>query len=146
MDAQNIESWLGQEQLLERFMIHPRARSYQVWSFLVALTSFLNSILVSYQASFCEYNIIAFSVSYIFDSIFLVNMVVTFFVAYYNSQGILVVKRNQIAKEYLLSLFILDFINVFPTDLLVGSGSLLVYRLNRVFGVCRCIHYLRKYT
>ena len=144
MDYTNIEAWLGQGETLEGLIIHPRNKKYQIWSFLIAITSLSNSILVSYQASFCDVSVVAVTFSYIFDTLFLLNMIVTFFVAFYARQGVLITKKTLIAKRYMLTLFVFDFITVFPTDIFASSDSVLLYRLNRALGIGRSIYYFGK--
>ena len=56
------------------------------------------------------------------DSVFLVDIVLTFFSAYYNSREELVVSRRRIATSYLRGWFWVDVVAILPLHLVTHSA------------------------
>ena len=59
----------------------------------------------------------------IVDLIFLMDLVLNFFFAYYDDEYMLVDNRGAIAKNYLRSWFFIDLISIIPVQLLLGGDD-----------------------
>lgn len=59
----------------------------------------------------------------VFDFIFLLDIVVSFFSAYYNSKFILIDKRKQIAWRYLSTWFLIDVLSIIPLNLFISNSE-----------------------
>lgn len=56
------------------------------------------------------------------DTLFLIDLIITFRSAYYNEEGILIVDGKQIAMNYIKGWFIIDTMAIFPSDLIFDNG------------------------
>ena len=56
----------------------------------------------------------------LFDLFFLVDIALTFFSAYYNSEDVLIERKSQIAWNYLKFWFILDLASAVPISLILN--------------------------
>jgi potassium voltage-gated channel Eag-related subfamily H member 8 len=84
----------------------------------------LTSIITPYRIAFTEDETLGWTIFDLFvDSIFLIDLVATFFTAYYNNEDDLITDRKQIALNYFKSWFFIDFIAIFPVSYIVTSSN-----------------------
>ena len=57
----------------------------------------------------------------IIDFVFVIDIILSFFSAFYDSREALVFKKKEIAISYLKSWFAIDFISVFPLNFIANS-------------------------
>lgn len=89
---------------------------------------------------------------YVFDFVFILDLFLRFFQAFYDAEGNLVIKHRKIAKNYLQGWFLIDFFSAFPFGFIAGvstNGSpevntyirltkaMKVYRLKWIFKIPR---------
>ena len=59
-------------------LIHPRSTAVFAWEISLAISSFFNSLLVSFQLSFCFYEWFVFMIGYVFDLNFFIGIILAF--------------------------------------------------------------------
>ncbi|XP_022782902.1 cyclic nucleotide-gated cation channel alpha-3-like [Stylophora pistillata] len=130
------------------FVVNPRTTFYRFWEAGSAICIFLTCLLVPFQASFDARDVSLWVFVYIFDVLFLADVLLTFRVGYYN-KGALVTDKSSVTRRYLRTKFIPDFLTLIPLDLLVfgvqkdlGWYQLLtLLRLNRILRVYRLVSF-----
>lgn len=79
----------------------------------------------------------------IIDFLFLIDIIVNFFSAYYNEKYILIDKRTQIACNYIKGWFIVDVVSILPFNLISGGqnyGKLVrLTKLNRLYKLVKLV-------
>lgn len=109
---------------------------------------FYTFLVTPYKLSFIDEDIQWWK---IFDSVvdifFLVDIILNFFMAFYDTRHVLVDKHTKIATGYLSSWFIIDSLSIFPADLLFGGSDFTevaritkigkLYRLVKMFKLLR---------
>ena len=113
-----------------RFLINPDGKFYQVWNIINTIIIVYISIVLPYKFSFVEEEpLYSKIIEYCFDCVFLVDVIITFFVPYYDKSKF-VVSHKRIALNYILSIwFWIDTTSIIPVDLLFnyqGDYSILL--------------------
>lgn len=101
----------------EEFFIHPNSITYQVWEGFVAVSCFLCSLAVSFQAAFKADLESLTAITYACDCVYLIHIAVKFFVAFIR-EGDLITSRKEIQRKYARKEFILDIVSVLPLELI----------------------------
>ena len=135
------------------FVINPRSDLYRYWETVSSFCIFLTCLIVPFQASFSSQYLTLWAFTYIFDVLFLADVLLGFCVAYF-SKGTLIVDRSLIRRRYLRGKFLLDLLTIVPLDLLAfGVGThlkwhqtLSLLRLNRILRVYRLLSFFGKFT
>ncbi|CAJ2643501.1 potassium channel AKT1-like protein [Trifolium pratense] len=130
---------------LHRNVISPHNPHYRSWQLLLALLVFYSAWMSPFEFGFLDEPLLPLSIiDNAVNFLFCIDIVLTFFVAYYdNSTCVLVDNRGQIARSYLKSWFMLDVISTIPYELvhqilphdvqIYGYfGMLRLWRLHRV--------------
>ncbi|XP_031494689.1 potassium channel AKT1-like isoform X1 [Nymphaea colorata] len=117
---------------LKNFIISPYDRHYRAWEIFLILLVVYSAWVSPFEFGFLNE---AKGHLAVFDNVvnafFAVDIVMTFFVAYIDRDTYLLIDDHQkIARKYLLSWFILDFISTIPLEL----GRLLSPRSLRSYG------------
>ena len=102
-----------------RFLINPDGKFYQIWNIINTIIIIYISIILPYKFSFVEdpplYSVI---IEYIFDFVFFLDIIVTFFVPYYDKSKY-IVSHKRIAFYYIFSIwFWIDTTSIIPVDLI----------------------------
>ncbi|RMX52130.1 hypothetical protein pdam_00015158 [Pocillopora damicornis] len=126
------------------FAVNPRTTSYRLWEAVSAICIFLTCLLVPYQASFESRDATLWVFVYIFDVLFLADVLLKFRVGYFN-KGTLVTDKSSVSRRYLRTKFVPDLLTLIPLDLLVFGVQthlewhqfLTLVRLNRILRVYR---------
>ena len=133
------------------FVVNPRTNLYRYWETVNTICIFLTCLFVPFQASFDSQSSTLWVLVYIFDVIFLTDVLLKFRVGYF-SKGTLIKDKSLIRRRYLRTKFIPDLLTIIPLDLLVfGVGthlrwhqSLTLLRLNRILRVYRLVSFFGK--
>jgi hypothetical protein len=137
---------------VQEFVINPRSTGYRIWESLSTLLCYLTCLLVPFQASFDSKSTVLWIATYIFDVLFLVDVVLRFFLAYYHKAS-LITNRTLIQSQYLKGRFALDLLSILPLDFFVFARSshhvwyqILSYlRLNRMLRFHRIMKFFGEY-
>jgi ankyrin repeat protein/CRP-like cAMP-binding protein len=102
-----------------RWIVFPWNKSYRVWWSLTVICAIATIFTETFQISFAPAGLAPFDdfssiVEYFLTGIFGVDIVVNFFLAYFDTNEDIVFDRKLIAQHYLRFLFWIDFIGVFP--------------------------------
>lgn len=132
-------------------VVNPRSDLYRYWETVNSICTFLTCLFVPFQASFDSRSSALWAFAYIFDVLFLVDVLLRFRVGYFN-KGTLITDQALIRRRYLLGKFIPDLLTLIPLDLLAfGVGThlrwhqtLSLLRLNRILRVHRLISFFGK--
>jgi len=88
------------------------------WDLFMTVILFYVFFVTPYRLAFVDEESLAWRIGdYGVDFIFLLDIMLTFFSAYYNSKFILIDKRTTIAISYVTSWFLIDIVAIFPFDL-----------------------------
>ena len=119
------------------------------WDLFIGVILITSCILIPYRLAFAphpEKFIWAF-IGYLIDFLFLVDILVILNSAYYDDNFKIVEDRNQIAKKYLTSWFIVDLISIIPFELIFMIGNLTDYlkvtRVARIYKIIKMTRLLR---
>ena len=101
------------------WIIFPWNKSFRIWWSLTVFCAIATIFTETFQIAFAPAGLAPFDdfssvVEYLLTGIFGVDIVVTFFLAYFDEQEDIVFDRKLIAQHYLRFLFWIDFIGVFP--------------------------------
>ena len=132
-------------------VLFPGEFTIRVWDTVVAAAAFAGTLIGTFQAAFTTDYDILWVVVYLIDLVYIVDMVLCFYKAYYNDNGILVTDRRKIIKRYIQRRMALDLFCVLPLDLLAlgihGESrlqALAIFRLNRIVKTYKCITWFSK--
>ncbi len=92
----------------------------------------VQSVLTPLRVAFFEEEAAWVAVESALDAVFLLDILFSFFSAYYNRLEVLVHARREIACAYLRSWFFIDFIAIVPLQLLTTSTLNHLGKLARV--------------
>ena len=137
---------------VEEFIIHPRSKEYRKWESLTTLLCYLTCLIVPFQASFHSKSTALWVVSYLVDVLFLIDIVLRFFVAFYHKAS-LITDRVLIRSQYMKGRFALDLLSILPLDIFVFARSshhvwyqvLSYLRLNRMLRFHRMMKFFGKF-
>lgn len=99
---------------------------YIYWSVDILIFSLIlySVVTVPYRISFNdEEDIVIEIIDYITDSLFIVDIILSFFTAYYDKEENLVRNRTKIVENYLKTWFTLDFISSFPFGVFLDTAK-----------------------
>ena len=127
-------------------VFYPWSRNYKIWwgitVFGAISTIFTETYKISFEPAGLSTSDGSAIVEYVLISVFLVDIIVNFHLAYYDEQDandVIVYDRKRIAKHYLRSMFWIDVLGVFPFYVLLlactgqlGQDSRLAQYLNLV--------------
>lgn len=130
------------------FVINPRSTLFRYWETVSSICIFVTCLIVPFQASFYSQCSTLWALAYIFDALYLVDVLLRFWVGYF-SKGTLITDRSLIRRRYLCGMFIPDLLTLVPLDLLAfGVGThlrwhqtLTLLRLNRILRVLRLLSF-----
>lgn len=132
-------------------VVNPRSDHYRYWETVNSICIYLTCVFAPFQASFDSQSSTLWAFAYIFDVLFLLDVLLRFRVGYFN-KGTLITDESLIRRRYLFGKFIPDLLTLIPLDLLAfGVGThlrwhqtLSLLRLNRILRVHRLISFFGK--
>jgi hypothetical protein len=114
----------------KKCMIYPDNTIRVIWELYINLLLLVISIITPYQLAFSSTNdkltstqTSNFNINYLIDLCFLIDVIVTFFMASENNFHEINDDRKVIAKDYLKGWFTIDVLSIFPFDVLAASQS-----------------------
>ena len=119
------------------------------WDLCISLLIVATAIYTPYRLAYIDEESTAWVVSELgVDSFFLLDMLFSFFSAYYDATDVLVDARRTIACNYLRGWFWVDFLAVFPVGLIIDQTTQVndlarVARLSRLYRLVKMIKLLR---
>jgi hypothetical protein len=129
-------------------LIYPDDTFYLKWVMLIIFLLFYTATVVAYEISFSVHDgepTYLMTFSYIIDFIFFIDLLLQFFTATYNPEGKLIWKKSELAKNYLCSWFILDFLAIFPYELFFNDDTdhtflLVLLKMTKIKKLLKCFH------
>ena len=118
-DSLDDEEVIDQEDIYH-FHISPNSFTAYILDTLILIASFIELYyLPIYISLFISpykiyYNIISSTIFYIIDIVYIIDLITSFFRAYYNFEEILIKKKTVICFNYLTGWFVFDFIEAIP--------------------------------
>ncbi len=83
---------------------------------------FYTAFVISFRVAFIESDSIFFIIfEYIIDFLFFLDLIFSFFTAYYDKEDNLIQNRSKIAWHYLHTWFLIDLISILPFGLLLQA-------------------------
>ncbi len=109
-------------------MLHPKSRFRMIWSLtlivLLVYVAFVTPIRIAFSDGDPTNDPVAWQVAEnLVNALFMLDILINFFSAYYDDDGNLVSSRSRIACMYLKSWFIIDLISCLPFDYFITSGD-----------------------
>jgi hypothetical protein len=107
---------------MKSYIIYPEEQWRQKWELFITLlllyTCCATPYVLAFASSESEINSVwdVMDSEFFVDIFFLVDIILNFFFAYYNSEYELIEDRKKIAYHYLGGWFIVDFLAVLPFD------------------------------
>ena len=90
------------------------------WDLLISIFIVLSAIITPYRMAFVDDNSVSWMVTeLVLDFLFFIDIILTFFSAYFDKLDVLVDNRRKIACNYLKFWFIIDFVSIMPLSLLI---------------------------
>ncbi|KAI3729856.1 hypothetical protein L6452_18527 [Arctium lappa] len=104
---------------LRPFTINPLHHRYRIWQGFLVLLVFYTAWVSPFEFGFLDSPARALSiVDNVVNGFFAIDIVLTFFVAYLDKLSYLLIDdRRQIAKRYLHTWFIFDFVSTIPSEI-----------------------------
>jgi hyperpolarization activated cyclic nucleotide-gated potassium channel 1 len=128
-----------------KFIIYPDDPLYEYWSFIVALLLLFTAIITPYRLALVDsYDETWLIIDLVIDGLFVVDVFVNCFLAYYNEEMDIITDRKMIFIHYLKGWFLLDTVACIPFSILTESkdyGNLL--RFAKFTRVTRAIKLLK---
>ncbi len=115
-DEEYMEQWDTEKQNRHCFY-NPSSPGRQAWDFIMLPFFFVIAIVVPYRIGFdipVPFGSFGFWLDALIDVYFAVDIVVNFRTAYYDGSGKLVTDLRMVAKKYLKTWFIIDFVSCVP--------------------------------
>ena len=100
-------------EIINRGLFKKEKISKIIWDHIISIIIFYFSLYTPYNIAFQDYTKINL-LEIIADIFLIIDIILNFFTAYYNSLGILIMKKRYITKHYLQGFFLIDFISVLP--------------------------------
>lgn len=108
---------------IKEWIIMPESVIKNIWSnvliFLFIYTAFVTPVRITFVD---EVDVMWLVLDSFVDSLFLIDIFVNFFSAYFDSSGELIVDRKTIILNYLTGWFLIDLMPIFPFDLVLGNN------------------------
>lgn len=139
---------------LQKTVFLPWSKKYKTWWFFTVFAAifsvFFETICVAFlPAGFPPSNSSSALIEYILVVVFLVDMIVSFNLAYYDEhQGIVIYDRNSIRKHYMRRMFWVDLIGIFPFYLIVLACAGQIHKnthLSQFLALSRLSRLVRSY-
>lgn len=129
-------------------VIDPRNKWVRVWDAVTGLALLFTALVTIYEVAFLEGGLnTLFWINRCVDCIFLVDLVLQFFMMYYDEEDdIWVMDQNRIALTYLKSWFLVDLFSILPFDALgvvLDQDNLSKLKIIRIIKLLRLAKLLR---
>ena len=103
----------------DKYLINPETTLFFIYDMIIAISSFYSLIFAPYGITidcFCENNIkrSRYYINYIIDILFIIDLIINFFLQYYDNKDNLIKKRKKIVEKYIKGWFFFDFLTALP--------------------------------
>lgn len=147
----NTQSFLKKKkQVRKRCVIYPTNEYKNLWDFYILILTLFTCIITPYRlAFFLEYDDpLPWKIcNYFVDGSFAVDVILTFFSAYYDGEVAVVDDRGKIAKDYIMSWFVIDTVSVFPFEDVMNSGDFTglvrVFRIAKIYKITKIVRLMK---
>ena len=113
-----------EEKDLPWFILAPRNKLVQVWSIVIIFLLLYSATVMPYRLTFAEGRGGAWmAIEYTVDALFWFDLILNFISAYYDDEGVFVQDPKILARNYIKTWFIIDFISVLPFDLIQQAAT-----------------------
>ncbi|KAK3271480.1 hypothetical protein CYMTET_20173, partial [Cymbomonas tetramitiformis] len=136
------------------FFIDPRSPARNNWDLFMIIFVMYNTVFIPYQMSFkTPPSEVREAFEVVIDLLFLLDIVLNFYTAYFDSNGRLVASREEIKKTYLRTWFPIDLLASFPLEhimLIFGANAssdtqvFSLLKFPRLLRLGRLLKYLNK--
>lgn len=137
------------------FILLPDDWYKQLWDIIITSVLIFTFFATPYRIAFVDKDDEAMvAIDYTMDGLFFIDIILNFFIAYYDSDYVLIDKRKDIACHYLRTWFIIDMTAILPFNLMFETsdfGALArltkiprLYRLVRMFRMFRMLKIARR--
>ncbi len=119
------------------------------WDLFISLLIVATAIYTPYRLAYIDVESVGWmTLEIVVDLFFLLDIIFTFFSAYYDSTDVLIDSRRRIACNYLRGWLWVDFISIFPVSLILDQTTQVndlarVARLSRLYRLIKMIKLLR---
>ena len=104
----------------DKFIFHPDCFFKEIWDYIVFILLIYLVIVGPLTIAFDSMNNLTFSIiNYLVDCFYFADLILNFFVGYYDFEENLILEFKKVFKNYLLSSFFLDLISGVPLNLIV---------------------------
>ena len=93
----------------------PNSRFVCIWSFIIGILLIWTAIYLPYRLAFLEDDVpLGFWImELLIDILFGCDIIINFFIAYYDNENVLVVSKLKIAQRYLKTWFLIDLLSMY---------------------------------
>lgn len=129
----------------KRWIIYPDDSLKVSWDFLMLLLIIYSITFVPYKVAFWESETdFSSGVDLTIDTLFFIDIIVTFFSAYIDSEGQLITKSKTIVVSYLKTWFLTDLVACVPLQVFLdGSDTTQVASVSRVRKLSRIVRVVK---
>ncbi|EQC29671.1 hypothetical protein, variant [Saprolegnia diclina VS20] len=127
------------------FIAHPHGKVRLRWDVMCIVLIFYNAIIIPFQAAFQadgSGTVLDSEVNYVIDSIFGLDILSNFFTGV-DIKGKVHFRLKLIAKKYVFSWFIVDFLSTFPFTAVVSGSDPTIRRALKLFRLIRLLRLFR---
>lgn len=132
-----------------KFLIYPEDLVMDYWNLFITLVLLFTCCVTPARIAFVEEDsFLWYNINNAIDLMFLIDMVIIFFTAKYDSDFFLVERRKEIASTYIQGWFFIDLLSIIPFDLIISteeidSSSTQMIRLVRIGRMSKLIKLTR---
>ena len=124
MKESKKRNWLWYAKNYNYIILLPDDPIKKIWDLFTTLILLIVFFLTPYRIAFVNDETVYWIViDSLIDFSFLIDILVTFFSAFYSSEYILIDKWSKICFSYLRGWFLIDVLSIFPFNYLLGSGD-----------------------
>ena len=120
------------------------------WDLFISLLIIVSAVFTPYRMAYVDGNSLSWVVTeLVMDGFFFIDLLLTFFSAYFDKLDVLVDSRRKIICNYLKFWFIIDFVSILPLSLIIDQASpsvndlARVARLSRLYKVLKMLKFLK---
>ena len=108
----------------DKKVVHPENVFKILWDIFQGVLIFWSVITVPLRLAFdIEATGAWLIANWIIDTFFLIDIILNFYTAYFNGEGVLITDYSAIAKNYLKTWFSIDFFATFPLDQVIKAAN-----------------------
>lgn len=135
-------------------MVHPSSLQKTIWDFIIVLLLVYTATVMPFKFAFIEDDSDWLVLEIMIDLLFFLDVIITFFSAYYDDAGNIITDRRKIALNYIKTWFFIDILACIPFDLITMgtndeeqntdyNGMLRLLRLPRLWRLIRISRFFK---